>query len=360
MKKSFANKLIIIASIGILPNIAFNALAQSQMQTPKIGVVFTTNAQECAMACSNDMLCAAWSFSPIKIGKTNATTGQCQFSNSANLSPMEGAITGLPSRNKTTSLGYFSNTPQQQSQNYMSAAQKQTNTQIYQGNYGVKPLNNEAPIKIANIQKAPLNQAPPMQIAPPNKNAMVSFEPPKQPLPVFIPPQAPPTAPYIAPKPPIAPIAPPAPIMLAPNKQEAKTPLGHGTFVKKELSAEQKQAFVGKDGMIDAAEMRRYEIKQGVKMGANQYSVQKEWNEFAEADIKGTNTSQIDWSKTTPVYIPQDAPKDTNEEIGETPKPKKSFFGFLNKKSKAEEAINEVPKNGPLRKKANKSEETIY
>ncbi|MBN8649229.1 MAG: hypothetical protein J0L55_14845, partial [Caulobacterales bacterium] len=178
MKKSLIENTIFGTSIGILVLIAGNSIAQSQMHTPKIGTVFTTNAQECSLACSNDMLCASWSFSAIKVGKNDATTGQCQFSNNANISAVPGAITGLPSRNKTAQLGQYTGISSAQTDIYKSAQVKTGNGQIYQGNYGIKPLNYDPPAKIASNNPVALNVTPTQIIAPKSNNAMVSFEKP--------------------------------------------------------------------------------------------------------------------------------------------------------------------------------------
>lgn len=357
MKKSLVRNTIFGSTFGLLALIAGNSIAQSQFQTPKMGMVFTTNAQECANACSNDMLCASWAFSSIKVGKSEATTGQCQFSNSANISAVPGAIIGLPSRNKTADLGYSSTIPANQMDAYKSAALKTGNGQIYQGNYGVKPLNYGPPAKIASNSPIALNVAPPQIIPPKNNNAMVSFEKPnnvevyKAPvniIPVKI------ETPKIE--------VPVAKTEIKPEVKKVVGPLHSGGFQKKELSAEEQKAFIGKDGMIDAAEMRRYELKYGSKKSGGQYSVQKEWNEVAEAMKNGDNVSDIDWSKTKPVVIAENSQKSSkqNDETEETPKAKKSLFGFLNRKLESEVTDIQMPAKGPLRKKTAQNEDPIY
>lgn len=357
MKKSLFVNTLFGSSFGIIAFIAGNSFAQNQMQSPKMGMVFTTNAQECSIACSNDLLCAAWAFKAIKVGKNEATTGQCQFSNTANISKIDGAITGLPSRNKTSDLGFSSNITPKQSDTYKSAVLKTGNGQIYQGNYGVKPLTYGPPAKIATNQPIALNvpPPPPQNIIPKDNNAIVSFEKPKT------------IEAYKAPvnvTPPVV-KAQPVNIEIPKVKTEAKAevkkslgPIHASGYTKKELSVDEQKAFVGKDGMIDAAEMRRYELKYGAKKTGGQYSVQKEWNEVAEAMKNGENNSDIDWTKTKPVLIAENSEKQAIEK--ETVKEKKSLFGFLNRKNESETTEIQMPSKGPLRKKTAQSEDPIY
>ena len=71
LKHSLKNKIITFGLIGAgFSFIYSDALAQNA----RIGMVFTSSAKECAMACTADMTCAAWVYAPVKIGTTGAVS----------------------------------------------------------------------------------------------------------------------------------------------------------------------------------------------------------------------------------------------------------------------------------------------
>ncbi len=347
LKNSLKNKIIAFGLIGAgFAFIYSDALAQNA----RIGMVFTSSARECAMACTADITCAAWVFSPVKIGTTGASTGQCNFSNSANINAPQGSQTGLPLRrtNDVNNVN-IANAPN---------SKPIANNNLYQGNYSVKPLNNNAQIANSNIVLNQPNIAPPVQ-TPPRNNASVSFAPPTQSAPQYVqPPQYQPapqpqtqqavqqtqpvsmaanTPTSIAPK--VTPTNPPE----ASIQKRAMGPLRSG-------QAQNMQQFVGADGMVDAAEMRRAQLRNNSQNGGG-YSVQKEWNEVAQSMANGTNNPSYDYSNTTPIPMPKEENDKNSDNQGQEKSTqsndKKGFFGLFGKSQDQKSGTNAI---GPLRR----------
>ena len=358
LKNSFKNKTIAFGLIGAgFAFISDNALAQNA----RIGMVFTSSAKECAMACTNDMMCAAWVFSPVKIGTTGASTGQCNFSNNSNINAPQGSQMGLPLRRTNDAKdNYSSNVP---------SSQNTTNNNLYQGNYSVKPLNNNVQMANNNIV---LNQPvtpPPIQSAPKN-NASVSFAPPIQPAPQYIAPvqyQPVPTQPMPTQQAQITQQAQPLPMKMAansPTSLSTKPAIANQTETNNQKhpigplrngQTQNMQQFVGADGMVDAAEMRRAQLRNSAQNGST-YSVQKEWNEVAQSVANGTNNPSYDYANTTPIPLPKNEANlssDANStQKSQDAKGKKGFLGLFNK---APETNNEGEVFGPLRRHSNAS-----
>lgn len=351
LKNSLKNKTIAFGLIGIgFAFVSTGVLAQNA----RIGMVFTSSAKECAMACTADMTCAAWVYSPVKIGTTGASTGQCNFSNSANINAPQGSQSGLPLRrtNETNNVN-IANAP---------SSKPTSNNNLYQGNYSVKPLNNNVQIANSNIVLNQQNNTPPVQ-TPPRNNASVSFAPPVQstsqqyvaqtqfqPLPqIQVPAQQ-----AVQQAQPIK-MAANSPTSLAP-KAVASVPTAEANTQKRTMGplrsgqTQNMQQFVGADGMVDAAEMRRAQLRNSSQNGSG-YSVQKEWNEVAQSMANGTNNPSYDYSNTTPIPLPKEENDKNSDNQGQEKSTqsndKKGFFGLFGKSQEQKSGTNA---NGPLRR----------
>lgn len=355
LKNSLKNKTIAFGLIGAgFAFISADAIAQNA----RIGMVFTSSAKECAMACTADMTCAAWVYSPVKIGTTGASTGQCNFSNSSNISAPQGSQMGLPLRRSNTVADVnIANVPSEK---------PTSNNNLYQGNYSVKPLNNAT--KMANnniVLNQPINTQPIQN--PQKNNASVSFAPPTQsasqyaaqtqfqPLPQ--------TQPHPQPQVQIQEaVQQTQPVRMAANSptslsQKSAMPIQPDQNTQKRAAGplrsgqtQNMQQFVGSDGMVDAAEMRRAQLRNSAQNGSG-YSVQKEWNEVAQSMANGTNTPSYDYTNTTPIPMPKEETNKNSDTQGveksTQSKDKKGFLGLFNKPQDQKSDGSSI---GPLRR----------
>lgn len=349
LKNSLKNKIITFGLIGAgFAFIYSDALAQNA----RIGMVFTSSAKECAMACTADMTCAAWVYSPVKIGTTGASTGQCNFSNSSNINAPQGSQMGLPLRR--------SNAVADVNIANIASDKPASNNNLYQGNYSVKPLNNNVQMANNNIVLNQQNNIPPVQ-TPPRNNASVSFAPPTQSAPQYV------AQTQFQPLPQPQPQAQQSvqqtqPVKMASNSptslsQKAAMPIQPDQNTQKRTvgplrsgQTQNMQQFVGADGMVDAAEMRRAQLRNSSQNGSG-YSIQKEWNEVAQSVANGTNNPSYDYSNTTPIPMPKEENDKNSDNQGQEKSTqsndKKGFFGLFSKSQEQKSDGNVV---GPLRR----------
>jgi hypothetical protein len=279
------------------------ARAQSSLQFP------SPSAQACALACSGDRMCAAWSYGgaePKPKSKTSwlsrkappPSAGTCIFSSSANISKAAGFETGLPPA--------------------PSRAASPTET------------NNGLPTALWSPPTAQQRAPSPATPSGPPSSPLVSTVPHVE----FITPKtdAPPTPP--APRP--EPIKPPA---IEPGTVDL-------------------EAYRGADGMVDSAVMRRAQLNSAREHGQTAYAVQQESEaieidrqrvETTQASVKDPLAGTIPVSPDEPPQLLRDAQSKTNDNEAASTSKK----GLKNRKKQQERppiAIDREPKlnGGPV------------
>lgn len=376
LKKSLLSGAFSASGLFFVAITANNAMAQGGAS----GLVYVPGPFECAQACTADLLCASWSFTPLN-KNSGQSVGQCKLSNSPNMTQMPGTVSGLPQRAAPQNQVYYSNqivpmAPAQPVNNYAQsqvpdwqpiAPKVQPNANMssaYAGNYAIKPLNQPMqapPVLVQNPpavpMAAPIAPAAPSVVyapkipTPPPPQIVQAAPPIVQPVkPILAPPVVPaPMAAYQPPvnsmamKPPImAQTPPPAPVETV---KSSNGPLRAGAAKPVEIVNKQDQKYE-----VASAPVPQYMPAQSYQTyksaGSPQYSVQNEWNNVAEAVASGKNTTNIDWAKTKPVATYED------KAVPKEEAPKKSWFqNLFNKKeevAKPEEVANTG--FGPLRK----------
>lgn len=371
MKKSLFGDVASVFGFAIVSFGAGIAFAQGGAS----GLVYVPGPFECSQACTSDLMCASWNFTPMN-KNSNKSMGQCKLSNSPNLSQIPGTISGLPQRATPQNQVYYSNQISQGQQPQMVPPHAQNQipdwkpvqpimgqASPYSGNYAIKPLNQpvqKSPILAQNPPAAPMGAAPQM-IVPSTPAVVYAPKPPVQPMqqvmqpapimqpnPQMVQPAKPLTPPQMAP---MAAYAPPQPAQYKPV--EAAKPLPKTTdgplrapMIKAPKPAEIDNSQVA----MKSAQPPQYmpaPSYQGYKSaGSPQYSVQNEWNNVADAVAAGKNTTNIDWSKTKPVMTSENDAKPKA-----APEKKSWFQNIFGKKEETLPQEQTVSGGiGPLRK----------
>lgn len=323
----------------------------SRAASPNTGV--TESADACAVVCSASAMCASYSYRPFPAVRGGRSGGQCQFNRTSVPNFENGVISGLPTRSAVSATIAEATPP-----NRSPASPPLQTSSNYNGtrgaNYAVTPLT---PNRQTNA--VALNNPPPTPI---NTNgAAVSFERP---------PATPVTArPASAPAPTQTARAAPAPA--APNQTQARTQAHSRPPVTQTAAPTQLAApvvnqmptaapapraaattgieqFRGPDGMIDAAEMRRAQLRNQQAQNTPQYSVQHQWTSAADEQLTGRSTEGVDWTQSRPVPMAAE-PTPRARGNGETATNTETT---RNNPDEGEQLETSSRPRGPLRKRA--------
>lgn len=270
--------------------LAFATASTSFAQNAVYSQFPTPSANTCAIACTNDRMCASWSFDGTA-PMIQATSGRkkamsasphmCSLSKSLTPVRQLGSESGLPRRSGDLApTGRYAHGP---------------------ANYDVRPAPWLDPtartpqVAPSDSQSAPIAASQPIPLAPTSNPSAgrVEFLPTQpndvpsatvavstgrsvargipRPMSSEVPPEPMPQPSFATPIPvAVAPIAPPPapkPMAISQQMHSQATP----------LQATDLSSFRGADGMVDAAEMRRSQINSARATGQPTYAVQREW-----------------------------------------------------------------------------------
>lgn len=329
--------LFSFATIIGFASLSMNSFAQnSSGNMPNSNSFLAQDQNACASTCSTTRGCASWKFTPYPSENGISRGGICEFSNT----PIN-TNTRVQPQNNVQSVPHWG------AQNRTQTVPHWDNSRRTGGNYQVTPLPNY------NSAQPKQTYAPPPQgmAQPQNQGGAVSFERPQQTYQQAPKPMSAPNAQYSQ-----TPQYAPAPVQQfapAPVQQYAPAP----SYQAPQANLNQYRAA---DGTIDAAEMRRNQMKAQNNQNTPRYSVQSEWNEVARAEANGQN-QPYDLSNTVPVannYNNSNNNYYNNLQNTEQVEPKRRLFGLLPPKAPKDlENSNTTEKqslsalHGPLRKR---------
>lgn len=236
--------------------------------------------EACATACSDDRMCASWSFeeSARSSGQRQSKadgSGLCTFSASTISRPIRGTVSGLPRRQTLINeIPLLSAAPLQRERASRSLTPYPET--IAAGRKSSQSAVKAAPLLRRTSDTSAKARGLPQQLSPTSKElnqkpasqARIDYEPRTN---AITPPRQ--------------------TLVVDENSRQAQ-------------SESHLAAFRGTDGMIDAAEMRRAQLTAARQQGIPTYSVQREWEAVAKErqralDASGDRADLL--AKTTPV-----------------------------------------------------------
>ncbi|KAF0113860.1 MAG: putative carbohydrate-binding protein [Hyphomonadaceae bacterium] len=366
----FNRNAMAVLALSATMAIGHTAFAQSSNvpswnspRAPSTNTPITETADACANICSASAMCASYSFRPFPAIRGGRSGGQCQFNRTSVPNFENGVISGLPTRSSamatiaqaTPPNRTAVSAPRQASANNVAAGSNYNGTRG--ANYSVTPLNQNRPTNAVALN----NSQPPPAAAPSSRTgAAISFERPNTSAPVTRPPQTPPPPPSQTARAAPQPTAPTQTTARAlPHSRSPSTPAtqaapSHTANAAPAAAPTQRTAatgieqFRGPDGMIDAAEMRRAQLRNQQAQNTPQYSVQNPWTSAADEQLTGRATEGVDWTQTRPVPTAAE-PTPTRRAATDT---SSSQENQSRNTDEAEPTTPSASPRGPLRKRA--------
>lgn|GEM_PF-2718482 len=364
-----------LAAVAIFASLAIcqSAFAQ-QSNAPswnnaRVGgaTVVTQSANDCANVCSASAMCASYSFRPFPVVRGGQSGGQCQFNRTSVPNFENGVISGLPSRMSASAV--IAQAPPPNRMPAAPAQQTQTTVSNYNGtrgaNYSVAPLERSRQSNAMALNNLTIPTA-----SPNSTGAAVSFERPNASPTNSLPVQ--PAAQRQTQPQPRPSVASPRPTQTIPTTQTAMSaqpsarapasqpatnaaPLAANVVPSNTVAQQQRstsntsiEQFRGPDGMIDAAEMRRAQLRNQQAQNTPHYSVQNQWTSAADEQLTGRTTEGVDWTQTRPVQMERETAP-TRRETRESASNTETSEAIANEIEQSEPSTRS---RGPLRKRA--------